>query len=490
MITLWRMAAVLVLAISSRVNAQGPGQKDGDRPKAMEMMEQARAAMISGTVEWIVTDSERTPGRTIRYINRYAANGDRVTEHRGDQDGWVGWNPQENKPVNKFPKLFLQNGKGVFQTTETGPTVTWWLPKAELPDGEYQPPPDAFDWMDIRSIGMVHELSTNSAQGSESLWAPPSFRIDERTPPEIEWSESRQTGKHIVSCRRSDGVEIVWTIDPERGWNAERVIATDKHASVTFEVRSDLRKYGDTWFAEKVEFLVDGKPRKAIKVIEASFNQPDDEPRFDFAWLRKEPGTNLSFCNAPNPDGIQRWDGEAIVSSKEWREAVLSGRKQSGPTFQAIKRGEPPSGPYITETEIRAWERWHPRGVSNRLSAWEKYVSEFIERHACDDEQTQKAAAILAQCQEQGRAYLSKKEKYFHNLQTKTQAARARGDRDEQKVLDERYAELRKPIDDIFEEQLKPRLDKLLTRAQREQASRAATSQPVAGKEPPKDVKP
>ncbi len=413
-----------------------------------------------------------------------------MCEHRGDQDGWVAWNTQDNKPMHKFPQIYLQNEKGIFKTNESGPTVKWWLPTAAFPEGEYQPPPDAFDWMDIRSVGAFPDFSTTLEKGLDSFWIPASFRPDENDAPLLEWSESPQGGKHVVTCRRSDGVEIEWTIDPDRGWNAERVILTDKRAPLVLEVRSDLRKYGDTWFPEKVEFLVDGKCRRVVKVVGAGFNRPDDEPRFDFAWLRKEAGTNVSFYNAPNKDGVQIWDGEAIVSFKEWREALLSGKKQSGPTFQAIKRGEPPSGPYITETEIRAWERWHPRGVSNRLSAWEKYVTEFLERYKCDDDQTQKAAQILAQCQEQGRTYLSKKERDFHNLQTKTQAARARGNRDEQKVLDERYAELRKPIDDIFEEQLKPRLDKLLTRAQREQASRATTSQPVAGKEPPKDVKP
>ncbi|MCC6360510.1 MAG: hypothetical protein IT450_17365 [Phycisphaerales bacterium] len=482
--------AILLLAVSSRLDAQSSGKSTEDVPDAIKMMERARAATLSGTVEWTITDSEREPGRDVRFINRYAANGDRVTEHRGDQHGWVGWDARENRPGDKFPRLYLQNGNGIFRTTETGPSVQWWLPKAELPEGKCVPAPDACEWMDIRSVGTLSEFSATLEHGTESFWIPAVLCRVGRDAPQVEWIETLEAGKHVVTCRRSDGVEITWTIDPHRGWNAERVVAADKGSGVTFEVRSGLRKHGETWFPERIELLLNGKPGKVINVVGASLNQPDDEPRFDFAWLRKEAGTNVSFYNAPNKDGVQIWDGEAIVSFKEWREALLSGKKQSGPTFQAIKRGEPPSGPYITETEIRAWERWHPRGVSNRLSAWEKYVTEFLERYKCDDDQTQKAAQILAQCQEQGRTYLSKKERDFHNLQTKTQAARARGNRDEQKVLDERYAELRKPIDDIFEEQLKPRLDKLLTRAQREQASRATTSQPVAGKEPPKDVKP
>ena len=58
------------------------------KPEALLALEQARRSLFSGAVRWTRTEAW-LPGREFTSVSRYAANGDRIHEERGDQDGWV-----------------------------------------------------------------------------------------------------------------------------------------------------------------------------------------------------------------------------------------------------------------------------------------------------------------------------------------------------------------------------------------------------------------
>lgn len=104
-------------------------------------------------------------------------------------------------------------------------------------------------------------------------------------------------------------------------------------------------------------------------------------------------------------------------------------------------------------------------------SEWERYVVDFSKRHNLDDAQKQAAQKILRDVQEQANRYISGKRPQIEMIDK--QIASAGGGSDaaarSQKLRSERQ-QLLDPIQRMFEKQLKPRLDRIPTRAQRQAA--------------------
>lgn len=113
---------------------------------------------------------------------------------------------------------------------------------------------------------------------------------------------------------------------------------------------------------------------------------------------------------------------------------------------------------------------------------WERYTRAFIRRYQLDDGQEQRAWAILRNCQARGRRYLETHRARFDALEQRAVAlgvaSAAKGP--EAAAIRREAGRLQQPIDDIFERELKPRLERLLTRAQR------ALGQPDAAPEGPR----
>lgn len=109
-------------------------------------------------------------------------------------------------------------------------------------------------------------------------------------------------------------------------------------------------------------------------------------------------------------------------------------------------------------------------GVKHFESWWERYTRRFIGRYSLNKAQTQKARSILKKCQDQGNSYVKRHRAELDELEarvaelSKTTTA---ADREQLVAARQRFGEKLAPIDDIFEKQLKPRLDKLPTRKQR-----------------------
>ncbi|MFH1747069.1 MAG: hypothetical protein ABIG44_08500 [Planctomycetota bacterium] len=108
-------------------------------------------------------------------------------------------------------------------------------------------------------------------------------------------------------------------------------------------------------------------------------------------------------------------------------------------------------------------------------SRWEAYVREFIARYQLTPDQQERAQKILKSCQEQGCKYIRVRKAEIEKLEQ--QAAALKGSKDQVKTarlaeLSDRRTKLLAPIEDIFDKQLKPRLEKIPTRAQREAAEK------------------
>lgn len=118
-------------------------------------------------------------------------------------------------------------------------------------------------------------------------------------------------------------------------------------------------------------------------------------------------------------------------------------------------------------------------GAQGFEGQWDKYVREFIERYKLNDEQTQKAESVLQDCKAQANRYLLGRKSQMEQLDKQIEELKKSKDKDKNKAkrlssLTDQRNKLREPINRIFEQQLKPRLERLPTRAQRQAAEAAA----------------
>jgi hypothetical protein len=446
-------------------------------------MIEARSALFSGDVVWEL-ESVKYPGRRFLYVNRYASNGDRIFEERGDQDGWVTWNPIEKRPESKYPQLYLAQGDGVYSYEETKPIVSFWK-RGEGREVVGSPSPRGLEFKDVRCIGIhpsenlafqhgLHSAYLMSAPCGGSSDAPKEAR-------QVRWEETREQGRIVVNAKL-DRETVRWTINPDKGWNAERIETFAANGDRIGDVQCKLRQYGEYWFPETVEHWVNGQLGCRIRVEMASFNQVGDPTQFTPRDIWVEPGFNIIPQNFhPSEAGGLIWEGDRAVGFEEWKRLVESGQREYGPLLaEAQRSGRPPESPYMTDAQRAAREAVH-REMRARtqqargMAAWERYVAEFIQQHSLNPDQTQKAQTILRSCQEEGQNYLNRRRSDFAKAQRAIESARQSGDGKGLGRAAEQLRELRKPMDAIFEERLKPRLDGLLTAAQRA----AAASRPA-----------
>jgi hypothetical protein len=161
--------------------------------------------------------------------------------------------------------------------------------------------------------------------------------------------------------------------------------------------------------------------------------------------------------------------------------ATGQGRQVGGPAGGNMYAGPDASAP-------AARRSGHQRvtsatGGSSTADQWEQYVQQFIERYKLNEEQASRAHKILKSCQNQRERYLRGRAEQLEKLD--------RQEAKEQADITAQRTKLMAPIDNIFERQLKPRLEKIPTRAQREAAGKAgpaekaSAARSVAGKTPP-----
>ncbi len=105
--------------------------------------------------------------------------------------------------------------------------------------------------------------------------------------------------------------------------------------------------------------------------------------------------------------------------------------------------------------------------------AWEKYVEAFIERYQLNADQAAKARLVLTVCKQQAASHMTRVRERLAALDEELAELPKDAPNTRKASLDKRRAELLAPIKRTFEQQLKPRLEKLPTRAQRQAAEAA-----------------
>lgn len=106
-------------------------------------------------------------------------------------------------------------------------------------------------------------------------------------------------------------------------------------------------------------------------------------------------------------------------------------------------------------------------------SAWEKYVRDFIAKYQLNESQSQRALAILDTCKQRANRYLKSRRMHLERIE-RDLAELAKSDAKDVAAqrtnLNKRQQDLLEPIGRIFDRQLKPRLERLPTRAQKKAA--------------------
>jgi hypothetical protein len=448
------------------------------KPSAMVAFEQSRRTAFSGRVEWVaLPDGDEDRG--VRYVGRYARNGDFICESRGDKDGWQYVDPDRaTLRSTKYPQLFLENAEGSWHTQETGLSCEFHSRDEQVPQWG--------NWIrDIRYAGATPtHLSLRPDRG---------FSVITEQVPDVEiteWNQTRKGELYVVTGRDARGQSVTWHINPTKGWNAELIEHRAADGKLIRRATCELCRYGDTWLPERTDYFgADGKVYWSVRITSARLNARDDPQQFTPADLNLEVGTNIGWVNDPareqDPNRgvrVRAWDGHAVIPFDEYAALVAEGKRVPGPTFQRMKRGEPFSSPYDTE-EDRARRRLdsgklRTEQVLNRhQTLWEQYVRDFIRKYQLSQEQSREAFQILKQCQEAAEQQTNRLRLEFVPLWTERQQGGKDFDPKKEKRLEELVKSIQERVDKVFETQLKPRLDKLPTRAQRKAAEAATTTQ-------------
>lgn len=250
------------------------------------------------------------------------------------------------------------------------------------------------------------------------------------------------------------------------------------------EVVCTLQKFGEVWFPKQADYYEGGQRAYSVEVTRAEFNAPDAPRRFTPVDLGIEPGSIVSWVNRPSPGPVMVWDGETVLPDVDaFHALVRAGKRQWGPTFQKLQRGETIIDPYQTEENRRRMEvtnrKFHAEHVFNRhLSLWESYVRNFIQRYELREEQAEQALKILKRCQDGAESATRHARTECLPLLTEFLASGQPLEDKKQKRLNELIEQIVEKVDRIFNEDLKPKLEPIPTRAQREAAERRAATQP------------
>ena len=432
------------------------------KPSALLAMEQARNAIVSGRVEWSILPNGAPEARRA-FVCRYAANGDTIFEERGDREGWTVTTPSQGG-VTKYPQVFMRNDDGLWYYQETSLGCSWWKNKPP-----HRPWPEHFirPVKDVRWVGTsLGKNSLDANVGFAAVW-------DDKHHKVVSWDQQELGERYLVTAYYDSGAVATWEINPDRGWNVER--ATFDVGPIHQEVLCNLKQYGNVWLPETTDYRLNGETTATVRIESASLNQPGDAKQFTLTDIGMEAGMDIS-CQDSAEERAKRptWNGDEVCSSDTWMADVKSGKRQWGPRLMKLIRGEPVERPYETEEQRRrrllARAKMGVRSALNRHQClWSKYVADFIERHELNEDQTHKAQAILSDCQAKAEQKTMHLRMRCAPLLTELDA-RGELKPDQQRRLDGLLGSVREAVDKIFTTQLKPRLERLPTRAQKEAA--------------------
>jgi hypothetical protein len=421
------------------------------RPSALQEFEQHRKSIKTMQIEWSVESPKLAHVETmrqaagVRFGTTKIATDDVLFIQRGDARGVV-VTGADGKPSSAMqtPIQSLARDAEVWQHQQDS------LLADLRPKGAWSTP------MDFRSLGAAPLFDSAGIQ--DAFWNDGSG-----TPAPREYSESTEDGLRVIAAK-SDYGTTRWWLDPKLDWNPVRTAFFDDKG-VVMETRLTYKKFDNVWFPDSAAGFSrdykDGKePGIIYRIIAASINRPEQPTRLTPADLGMEAGINVMKYDAElKPLGTFMFDGVTAVPVQEYNRRVTAGELQPGlrvqAGFQRLKE-LPANAPAKVKDDARKQAENDP---------WRIYTRDFIERFSLDGPQIQKAWLICRECQDRRDNYLNGKRDEFDAFNRVI--ADAKNDESATAQAKAGLTKLMKPVEEIFDEGLKPRLEKLPTRAQR-----------------------
>lgn len=354
----------------------------------------------------------------------------------------------------------------------------WWRHSDRSLEAQLEqiPSSEASDHPDFRALG----LSTNLLLGTLERV------LDEANLPEP-WQFSQIGTSGIVQVTgRSGPVTATWSIDTDRGF-APVAVRWEMSESDRIEVRSELAEFDGAGYPSAVacfrsSYKDGAEPCDKVKIIRAEFNRPEHPRHFLPKDIGVVAGMTVKLKQADRFYDYFAWSGQELLTREEWLAKQEKGEVQAHPLVEELREESNRRIRQDPDGYRAALARQLSPGADRFESYWEYYVRRFVEQHQLSTEQAQAAHRILRDCQEQARSYCKSMSLEFRRLDSELAEIREKvppPPLERLQQFDQKVRELIRPIDRIFKDSLKPRLEKVPTRAQLATAAQAATSRPA-----------
>ncbi len=422
-------------------------------PKALLALEQYRARHLRrGDVHWTVRLPQGQQLSLAHYHSRFT-NGDHIIINRGDDEGYVGLNMQNERVKGRVVMMRQRDGT-MWMTDGASVAADVW------PADSLMPPLAMF--ADVLSLDVVVEtrLFARFQDLHTALWK---SGIEKRG--SVSYHESSQNGVHMVSAevRRPDGrkIEYLWWLDPKRGWGPVKT-EYRQDGKVVEHTEITPKDWGGVWFPSvilqfRTAYENGRKPYREITIDSAKFggSLPTSlGPR----EIGIETGTNIHvYATRKKPYHSLNWDGTKGIDPDEFSRKLAAGKLKRGPNFMRWVTHGRTAGAAGAASAAGG-------SLTTVVDEWERYVRRFIRERDLSGEQRHGAMAVLDDCRKEAEGYVAARRRQFDDLARRAEKVAA-GVKDPK--LSDARRRLYAPIDAIFDHRLKPRLEALLTAEQR-----------------------
>ncbi len=438
--------------------AAGEQSARTDIPPGLQRMIKSRLAITHADVEWTRADSldANSGGQPIRFRSMIAGE-DRALINYGTPDGIAAWT-ERGEPVLDSRESYLQHGSELWDLRND---LVWATLETEAQRDDYH-------HSDVRQVGLfpipitLGEPETNLSQ----LLAHAGLS---------RFSETRLAdGLVAIDAESTEEPErIRWIIDPKLDWHPLRVQLFHEDRLV-IECQTEYERVDSRWFPKTARYFDSAQNLATEMDIERAALNRDDLPR-ELTPEAIGMGTgftiNVTHRGVPEADSRTYVEGMGPLFDEEFARLYVAKQITVDPRLaerdRIIREREAARNAGAHEAASRAdkpGSASRPSVIPNAVDdEWEKYTHEFIRRFKLDPEQSQRALAILHDCQERRSAYVKSREDRIRAIQERLLKSLP----GERKDLPRELESLLTPIKRIFDEQLKPRLENLPTRAQR-----------------------
>jgi hypothetical protein len=411
-------------------------------PLALQMAEQARFNLQGVRISWSELEIDPRTGATSdrSYRTAIALNGDMTFEDLGNSRGYLQEGGDGSPAVRTSHGVLMKADGESWQYMKGFANAMYWGDRRKSQSWS-----GFLDYREPRSLGLNwdplrEELAAGGGIAKEGI---------------VRYEEEQSGSIHTVTVTNERGNSAVWRINADKGWNPEYIELRSRGGHELGRAEILLEQRDGVWFPAAVCRYSEGE---LVGTTVIDINVDKSIKSLSATDIGLEPGAViLGQEGAFGKQATRIWNGENNVTRAEWSAAVKAGMKERGPTIRyALEHGVDhiiggTSGASIAD---------------DILGAWQRYVVRFIARHRLGQDQREKAWAIYRDCRGRGEQYLDRRKDALREVDALSRQAES-----ESEKLAAMKAELRKPLDDIFETDLVPRLDKLLTRAQRERQS-------------------